>query len=84
MILRIEKNLNSFYVIKLKLFLTHTSTAAGAGDSAVNKDPVLGAFNTSEYISKFKNGNNKFCKTSLLLANSLMPKICLKIQVSVF
>lgn len=62
------------YLLKAH-YACHTSTAAGAGDSAVNKDPVPGAFNTSEYISKFKNGNNKFCKTSLLLANSLMPKI---------
>lgn len=60
--------MNAYYVC-------HTYTAAGAEDSTVNKDPVPGAFNTSEYISKFKNGNHKFCKTSLFLANSLMPTI---------
>lgn len=41
----------------------------------VNKNPLLREVNKSEYMSKLKNGRNKFLKISLLLADPLMSKV---------
>ena len=60
--------------------ITYADTVAGAEGITVNKELVLVEFNTSEYISKFK--NDKFFKTSLILADYLMSKIWFENSVS--
>ena len=43
----------------------HADTAAGAKGITVNKELVLVDFKVSEYISKVKNDNSEFLKTSI-------------------
>lgn len=65
-----------------KLSHEHADTAARAEGITVNKELVLVEFNVSEYISKFKNDNSEFFKTSLILADSLTSKIWFENTVS--
>lgn len=65
-----------------KLSHEHADTAARAKGITVNKELVLVEFNVSEYISKFKNDNSEFFKTSLILADSLTSKIWFENTVS--